>query len=178
MATSSLRSDQLKTVEQLVAWKAGVKFINYLVGSDDGGKIARDIYKNFNERPPSGQSGAAIASRISPRDLMSYTALATRYLAVRRLGIPQDQAATAVYSCATRKTMSPDTGTINRWLGLARDLEVGNAGIFKCPNCDGNHLWQSGASRLHSRCLWCNAEITMPATALKAAQSNKIFMGR
>lgn len=163
-----LRSDQLKVVERLVGMRAKIKFIDSMVGSSNGGKAARDIYKRLNESPPVGMPGGASSTKLRLPELMSFTAMAVRYIKIRRFGVPQLEASLAVFASAYQGRQLHNLGSVNRWLGLARDIDAGNAGLFKCRHCFGNHLWQAGVLREYRACIWCGEKVTMSPAALKA----------
>lgn len=164
-----LRSDQVRTIERLVGFKARVKYIENVVGSVQGAKVARAMYSKLGERPPNGMPGAASAIRIRLTDLKRYTAMAANYVRLRSYGVKADEAAMHSFSGLEIESLMYH-GSVNQWLGLCRDIEAMNAGLFACEVCSGQHLWQGGIAREYKRCIWCGAPIKMSPSALLAIQ--------
>lgn len=177
MSYNGLNSKELQLVELLVSWGTKIKFVEALVGDAKAVLTARKLYKSRGVRPPNGMPGSAVATNASLPTYQSYIALSGTFFQLRETGAETHEAMISVYAFHMKVTHETiRTVNVNNWFSLARDLEVGNAGLYRCRACGGGHLWQFGVYRMHRRCMWCAAKIQMPDTAIAAATDQTALM--
>ena len=166
----ALNSNELKCVETLVGWKTKLKIIAVLVGNKEAVSAAKRLYRQIGLSAPNGMPGAAIAERKSHFVCRSFVSLANSFLRLRREGVKSSDAMISVFSSHDRaKKLPVEKCNANTWFSLARELDTGVAGVYRCRVCDGGHLWQFGVSRFHKKCIWCKSRLEMPDAAVEAA---------
>jgi hypothetical protein len=168
----ALNSGDLHRVEVLVGWNTKVKLIHAIVGKENAVLLAKKLYKKHGIRPPNGMPGAAASERRSLVMSQCFVALSNIFLQLRAFGISSEDAMIAVFEVYMKlRNHDKELCNVNIWLSLARDLEAGNAGLYRCLICGGGHLWQQGVYRVHRACMWCRLKLEMPQLAVDAANA-------
>lgn len=170
--SAPLTAAQLSLVEELVAWRAKVKDIVWVVRCPAAAGHARRLYGAHGVRPPNGVAGSATSRCLTQVERKAYVSMAAAYELALERGVPRREAMLATYRNQWRAQGAAQGPRLNAstWISLTRDLDCGNCELVRCGACGGQRLEERAAPREAVRCIWCGA--LLPAHTF-AAQARK-----